>query len=176
LKKTAKIAQGVPNFNSISEENFLYLACNRAKAVRRLNHRPIDNPEGILDSLEGDTFSIKPISYNKYPIRLLIVDRKSRFRWLFLLKSRDRDPIIDTIKGFFRSLKALFRRYPKGFHFNSRKEINTSLQAWLQHKGLDFSTSSPYIHEQNSLIKRSIRVILDHLKATILTTGLLLYL
>jgi len=80
LKKTAKITQGVPNFNSISEGDFLCLACNKAKAVRRLNHRPIDNPEGILDSLEGNTFSIKPIPYNKYPIRLLIVDRKSRFR------------------------------------------------------------------------------------------------
>jgi hypothetical protein len=105
------------------------LACDRAKAVHRLNHKPINNPEGILDSLKGDTFSIKPMPYNKCPIGLLIVDRKSRFQWLFLLKSQDGDPIIDTIKGFFRSLKALFRQYPKGFHFNSRKEINTSLQA-----------------------------------------------
>jgi hypothetical protein len=83
----AKIAQGVPNFDSILEGDFLYLACDRAKAVYRLNYRPINDLEGILDSLEGDTFSIKPIPYNKYPIGLLIVDRKSRFRWLFLLKS-----------------------------------------------------------------------------------------
>jgi hypothetical protein len=84
--------------------------------------------------------------------------------------------MIDTIKGFFRSLKALFRQYPKGFHFDSRKEINTSLQAWLQHKGIAFSTSSPYIHEQNNLIKHSIQVILDRLRATMLATGLPLYL
>jgi hypothetical protein len=83
---------------------------------------------------------------------------------------------MDTIKGFFRSLKALFGQYPKGFHFDSGKEINTSLQAWLQYKGIDFSTSSPYIHEQNGLIERSIRVILDCLRATILAIGLLLYL
>jgi hypothetical protein len=83
----AKITQGVPNFDSISKGDFLYLAYDRAKVVCRLNHRPIDNPEGILDSLEGDTFSIKPMPYNKCPIGLLIVDRKSRFRWFFLLKS-----------------------------------------------------------------------------------------
>jgi hypothetical protein len=34
---------------------------------------------------------------------------------------------MDTIKGFFRSLKALFRWYPKGFYFDGGKEINTSL-------------------------------------------------
>ena len=63
----------------ILEGDFLYLACNRAKAVYRLNYRPIDDLEGILDSLKEDTFSIKPIPYNKCPIGLLIVDRKSRF-------------------------------------------------------------------------------------------------
>jgi hypothetical protein len=86
LKKTAKIAQGVPNFDLILEGDFLCLACDRAKAVCRLNYRLIDNLEGILDSLEGDTFFIKPMPYNKCPIGLLIVNRKSRFRWLFLLK------------------------------------------------------------------------------------------
>jgi hypothetical protein len=55
--------------------------------VCRLNYRLIDNLEGILDSLEGDIFSIKPMFYNKCPIGLLVVDRKSRFWWLFLLKS-----------------------------------------------------------------------------------------
>jgi hypothetical protein len=34
---------------------------------------------------------------------------------------------MDIIKGFFRFLKALFGRYPKGFHFDGRKEINASL-------------------------------------------------
>jgi hypothetical protein len=34
---------------------------------------------------------------------------------------------MDTIKGFFRSLKTLFGRYPKGFHFDGGKEINASL-------------------------------------------------
>jgi hypothetical protein len=52
---------------------------DRAKAVYRLNYRPIDDLEGILDSLERDTVSIKPMLYNKCFIRLLIVDRKSRF-------------------------------------------------------------------------------------------------
>jgi len=63
LKKTAKIAQRVPNFNSISEEDFLCLAYNRAKAVRRLNHRPIDNPKSILNSLKKIPFllSLCPI-------------------------------------------------------------------------------------------------------------------
>ena len=117
----------MPNFNSTSKGDFLYLACNRAKTVYRLNYKLINNPESILDSLERDIFSIKPMPYNKCPIGLLIVDRKSRYRWLFLLRNRDRDLTIDTIKGFFRSLKALFKQYPRGFYFDSRKEINAQL-------------------------------------------------
>ena len=51
-------------------------------------------------------------------------------------------------------------------HFNGGTEIDTALQCWLARKGITFSTSSPYIHEQNSLAERSIRVILDRLRAT----------
>lgn len=46
------------------------------------------------------------------------------------------------------------------------------LQAWFQKKGIEFRTSSPYIHEQNSLIERSIRVLLDRLLATLLDADL----
>jgi hypothetical protein len=34
---------------------------------------------------------------------------------------------MDTIKGFFRSLKALFGWYFKGFYFDGGKEINVYL-------------------------------------------------
>lgn len=61
LKKTAKITQGIPNFSSIKESEFHCLACDRAKTIRRLKSKPIQDPLKALDSLEGDTFSSKPM-------------------------------------------------------------------------------------------------------------------
>ena len=176
LKKTARITQGMPNFDSIKESDFLCLACSRAKAIRRLNFKPIADPPRALDSIEADTFTVKPNPYNRKPIGLLIVDRKSRYRWLFLLKNRDGAGVLGVLQGFIKSLKNKYGRYPKRFHFDGGKEITLPFQAWLQRKGIEFSTSSPYIHEQNGLVERSIRVLLDRLRATLLAANLPLYL
>ena len=89
LKKTARITEGVPNMDSIKEADFRCKSCDLAKAVRRPNNKPIEDPDRVLDRLEGDTFKISPIPHNRRRIGLIIVDRKSRYRWLILLKSRE---------------------------------------------------------------------------------------
>ncbi|KAK2068627.1 hypothetical protein P8C59_003259 [Phyllachora maydis] len=52
-------------------------------------------------------------------------------------------------------------RYPTKFHFDGGTEITDLLTTWLAKRGIKFSTSAPYIHEQNGLVERSVRVILD---------------
>ena len=47
---------------------------------------------------------------------------------------------------------------------------------WLISKGIKFTTSSTYTHEQNGLIERSVRVLLDRLRATLISAGLPLFL
>ncbi|KAK2068700.1 hypothetical protein P8C59_003328 [Phyllachora maydis] len=80
----------------------------------------------------------------------------------FHCSSYDRGPIVaNAIKGFFRGLRNGFGRYPTKFHFNGGTEITNLLTTWLAKRGIKFSTSTPYIHEQNSLVERSVRVILD---------------
>ncbi|KAK2069127.1 hypothetical protein P8C59_003732 [Phyllachora maydis] len=71
-------------------------------------------------------------------------------------------PIVaNAIKGFFRGLRNGFGRYPTKFHFNRGTEITDLLTTWLAKRGIKFSTSAPYIYEQNGLVERSVRVILD---------------
>ncbi|KAK2066264.1 hypothetical protein P8C59_000095 [Phyllachora maydis] len=71
-------------------------------------------------------------------------------------------PIVaNAIKGFFRGLRNGFGRYPTKFHFDGGTEITDLLTTWLAKRGIKFSTSAPYIHEQNGLVERSVRVILD---------------
>jgi len=97
LKKTAKIISGIPNLNVVKEENFVYLAYDRSKAVRRFNLRALLNLLKILNTLKKDTFKVKPKPYNKRPIRLFIINRKSRFKWMILLPNRQRPTVFNAI-------------------------------------------------------------------------------
>lgn len=163
-KRPIEITTGLPNFDS------------KSKAIRKTTFKPIPNPPTILGSIEGDTFKINPTSYNKKPIGLLFIDRKTRYRQLFLLPNKEGPTVFTTIKGFFKSLKNKYRRYSIKLHYDRGKEINSLLQDWLSNKGIDLSSSSLYIHEQNGLVERSIRIILDRLRATIALLQLPLYL
>ncbi|KAK2069408.1 hypothetical protein P8C59_003993 [Phyllachora maydis] len=111
--------------------------------------------------MERDTVKIRPRPYNRNPIVLLLVDRKSRYRWVFNLPNKSGPIVANAIKGFFRGLRNGFGRYPTKFHFDRGTEITDLLTTWLAKRGIKFSISAPYIHEQNGLVERSVRVILD---------------
>ncbi|KAK2075422.1 hypothetical protein P8C59_009551 [Phyllachora maydis] len=106
LKKTSSITKGLPNFDKIKEADFHCSSYDRGKAVRRVSKAFIPDLPRVLDLIEGDTLKIRPRPYNRNPIVLLLVDRKTK-------------------------------------------------------RGIKFSTSAPYIYEQNGLVERSVRVILD---------------
>ncbi|KAK2069371.1 hypothetical protein P8C59_003957 [Phyllachora maydis] len=161
LKKTSSITKGLPNFNKIKEADFHCSSCDRGKAVRRVSKALIPDPPRVLDSIEGDTVKIRPRPYNRNPIVLLLVDRKSRYRWVFNLPNKSGPIVANAIKGFFRGLRNGFGRYPTKFHFDGGTEITDLLTTWLAKRGIKFSTSAPYIHEQNGLVERSVRVILN---------------
>ncbi|KAK2074900.1 hypothetical protein P8C59_009070 [Phyllachora maydis] len=138
------ITKGLPNFNKIKEADF--------------------HCSSYL--IEGDTVKIRPRPYNRNPIVLLLVNRKSRYRWVFNLPKKSGPIVANAIKGFFRGLRNGFGRYPTKFHFDGGTEITDLLTTWLAKRGIKFSTSAPYIHKQNGLVERSVRVILDLLKTS----------
>ncbi|KAK2066927.1 hypothetical protein P8C59_000705 [Phyllachora maydis] len=155
------ITKGLPNFDKIKEADFHCSSCDRGKAVRRVSKALIPDLPRVLDSIEGDTVKIRPRPYNRNPIVLLLVNRKSRYRWVFNLPNKSGPIVANTIKGFFRGLRNGFGRYPTKFHFDRGTEITDLLTTWLAKRGIKFSTSAPYIHKQNGLVERSVRVILD---------------
>ncbi|KAK2074016.1 hypothetical protein P8C59_008253 [Phyllachora maydis] len=154
LKKTSSITKGLPNFDKIKEADFHCSSYNRGKAVRRVSKALIPDLPRVLDSIEGDTVEIRPRPYNRNPIVLLLVNRKSRYRWVFNLPNKSGPIVANAIKGFFRGLRNGFGRYPSKFHFNGGTEITDLLTTWLAKRGIKFSTSAPYIHEQNGLVER----------------------
>ncbi|KAK2067677.1 hypothetical protein P8C59_001391 [Phyllachora maydis] len=164
LKKTSSITKGLPNFDKIKEADFHCSSCNRGKAVRRVSKALIPDLPRVLDLIEGDTIKIRPRPYNRNPIVLLLVNCKSRYRWVFNLPNKSGPIVANAIKGFFRGLRNGFGRYSTKFHFDGGTEITDLLTTWLAKRGIKFSTSAPYIHEQNGLVERSVRVILDRVR------------
>ncbi len=117
----------MPNLDAVKEEDFVYLAYDRSKAVRKPNLKALLDLLKILNTLKEDIFKIKPKLYNKQPIRLFIIDCKSQFKWVIFLPNRQRPTIFNIIQGLFNSFRNRSYRYPIRFHFDSGNEINSLL-------------------------------------------------
>jgi hypothetical protein len=168
LKKTAKISEGIPDLSAVKDADFYCLACIRANTTRSPSREPIPDPAEALDVIEGDTFSLSPIPIAKTPIGLILVDRKTRYKWVFLLPNKEGPIVLKTVQTFLKGLELHYKRVPKRFHYDGGREINRALQALITKKGTIYSALSPYIHEQNGLAERSIRTLLQRLRAVII--------
>ncbi|KAK2074266.1 hypothetical protein P8C59_008487 [Phyllachora maydis] len=126
LKKTSSITKGLPNFDKIKEADFHCSSYDRGKAVRRVSKALIPDLPRVLDLIEGDTVKIRPRPYNRNPIVLLLVDRKSKYRWVFNLPNKSGPIVANAIKGFFRGLRNGFGRYPTKFHFDGVELVNST--------------------------------------------------
>ncbi len=127
FKKTVKIISGMSNLDVVKEEDFVYMACDRSKAVRRLNLKAFPDSLRILDTLEGDIFKVKPRPYNKRPIGLFIIDCKLRFRWVTFFSNCQGPTVFNAIQGLFNGFKNRSYRYFTRFHFDGGNEINSLL-------------------------------------------------
>ncbi|KAK2070890.1 hypothetical protein P8C59_005352 [Phyllachora maydis] len=161
LSRSMSITKGLPNLDKIKEADFHCSSSDRGKAVRRVSKALIPDLPRVIDLIEGDTVKIRPRPYNRNPIVLLLVNCKSRYRWVFNLPNKSGPIVANAIKGFFRGLRNGFGRYPTKFHFDGGTKITDLLTPWLAKRGIKFSTFAPYIYKQNSLVERSVRVILD---------------
>ena len=59
---------------------------------------------------------------------LLLIDKKTHYRWAFLLINKAGPTIFNAIKNFFKRLKNQYNRYPKRLFFDGGKEINNDLE------------------------------------------------
>jgi hypothetical protein len=144
-------------------------SCDVAKILCRPSKQPVSDPPQALGRIEGDIFVIRPMPLNGRPYGLVLVDRKTRFCFLRLLKSKDEAVI--AVKSTIEGLHNTFQRYLAHFHYDGGKEVRRLL-LYLTEKGIGFSESSSYAYNQNGLAERSIRVILERLRAVIIVSGL----
>jgi hypothetical protein len=111
LKKTARITKRLLNFEGIKKSKFYCEQCAVNKAVRRFRPFIVKDLFIALAVIEGDLFTIKPILYNRAKYVLILVERKTCYRWIVLLKDKTAMVVFTAFKGLFRFLKNRYGRY-----------------------------------------------------------------
>jgi transposase InsO family protein len=114
-----------------------------------------------LELLHMDLFD--PIAYisidgSKY--YLVIVDDYSRFTWVFFLQ--DKSQTQETLRGFLRRAQNEFSLRIKKIRSDNGMEFkNSQIEGFLQEEGIKHEFSSPYTPQQNGVVERKNRTLLD---------------
>ena len=153
LRKTALVTKGIPNFSNIRPKYIACKSCNTVKLLHQPSSKAVINPPNALGRIKGDIFVIRLIPLNNKPYRLILVNRKTRFKIVRFLKSKDK--VITKVKATIEEINNTFKRYPVYLYYDKGKEISR-LRPYLRKKGIVFSESSPYTYNQNGLAKRTI--------------------
>jgi transposase InsO family protein len=144
------------------EKDRVCSACQAGKKVGA--HHPHENimtTDRPLELLHMDLFG--PIAYisiggSKYC--LVIVDDYSRFTWAFFLQKKSQTQ--DTLKGFLRRAQNEFGlRIKKIRSNNGTKFKNSQIEGFLEDEGIKHVFSSPYTPQQNGVVERKNRTLLD---------------
>jgi transposase InsO family protein len=91
---------------------------------------------------------------------LVIVDDYSRFTWVFFLQEKSQTQ--DTLKGFLRQAQNEFRLRIKKIRSNNGTEFkNSQIEGFLEEEGIKHEFYSPYTPQQNGVVDRKNRTLLD---------------
>jgi transposase InsO family protein len=124
-------------------------------------HKNIMTTDRPLELLHMDLFS--PIAYisiggGKYC--LVIVDDFSHFTWIFFLQEKSQTQ--ETLKGFLRRAQNEFGLRIKKIRSDNGTEFkNSQIEGFLEEKGIKHEFSSPYTPQQNGVVERKNRTLLD---------------
>ncbi|GKE69019.1 retrovirus-related pol polyprotein from transposon TNT 1-94 [Tanacetum coccineum] len=101
---------------------------------------------------------VESINVKKYI--LVIVDDYSRYTWTLFLRSKDETPKVlkDFLKMIQRNLQAqvITIRTNRGIEF-----LNKTLHAYFKEEGIGHQTSTPRTPEQNGVVKRRNRTLVE---------------
>jgi transposase InsO family protein len=144
------------------EKDMVCSACQAGNQVSAHHpHKNITTTDRPLELLHMDLFG--PIAYisiggSKY--YLVIVDDHSRFTWVFFLQEKSQTQ--DTLKGFLRRAQNEFGLRIKKIRSDNGTEFkNSQIECFLEDEGINHEFSSPYTPEQNGVVERKNRTLLD---------------
>jgi transposase InsO family protein len=144
------------------EKDRVCSACQAGKQVGVHHpHKNIMTTDRPLELLHMDLFGpIAYISIGGSKCCLVIVDDYSRFTWVFFLQEKYQTQ--ETLKGFLRRAQNEFDlRIKKIRSENGTKFKNSQIESFLEEEGIKHEFSSPYTPQQNGVVERKNRTLLD---------------
>jgi transposase InsO family protein len=148
--------------NVYFEKDRVCSACQAGKQVGAHHpHKNIMTTDRPPELLHMDLFG--PIAYitiggSKY--YLVIVDDYSHFIWVFFLQEKSQTQ--ETLKGFLRRAQNEFGLRIKKIRSDNGTEFkNSQIEGFLEEEGIKHEFSSPYTPQQNGVVKRKNRTLLD---------------
>jgi hypothetical protein len=91
---------------------------------------------------------------------LVVVDDYSCFTWLFFLHEKSQTQ--DTLKGFLRQAQNEFELRIKQIRSDNGTEFkNSQIEGFLEEEGIKHELSSPYTPQQNGIVERKNRTLMD---------------
>jgi transposase InsO family protein len=148
------------------EKGRICSACQAGKQIRAKH--PVKNVVSTtrpLELLHIDLFG--PNAYisiggNKYGF--VIVDDYSRFTWVFFLKDKSETQAI--FKKFARRAQNEFEVKIKKVRSDNRTEFrNTNIEEFLNEEGIKHEFSVPYTPQQNGVVERKNRTLIEATRA-----------
>jgi hypothetical protein len=104
--------------------------------------------------------SITYISIGGSKYCLIIVDDYSRFTWVFFVQEKSQTQ--ETLKRFLRLAQNEFGlRIKKIRNDNGTEFKNSQIEGFLEEEGIKHEFSSPYTPQQNGVVERKSRTLLD---------------
>jgi transposase InsO family protein len=137
-------------------------ACQAGKQVGVHHpHKNIMRTERPLELLHMDLFGlIAYISIMGSKYCLVIVDDYSRFTWVFFLQEKSQTQ--DTLKKFLRRAQNEFGLRIKKIRSDNGTEFkNSQIEGFLEEESIMHEFSSPYTPQQNSVVERKNRTLMD---------------
>jgi transposase InsO family protein len=139
--------------------------CSTCQAGKQVGvhhpHKNIMTTDRPFELLHMDLFG--PIAYisiggSKYCLD--IVDDYSRFIWVFFLQEKSQTQ--ETLKRFLRQTQNEFGLRIKKIRSDNGTEFkNSQIEGFLEEEGIKHEFSSPYTPQQNGVVERKSRTLLD---------------
>ncbi|GJZ76664.1 retrovirus-related pol polyprotein from transposon TNT 1-94 [Tanacetum coccineum] len=154
------VMNGLPKLKYVKDQ--LCSSCEVSKAKRSsFKSKTAPSSKGRLNLLHMDLCGpMRVASINGKRYILVIVDDYSRYTWTLFLRSKDETP--EALKDFLmmiqRNLQALVIsvRTDRGIEF-----LNKTHNEFFKEEGIEHQTSTPRTPEQNDVVKRRNRTLVE---------------
>ncbi|KAI3825951.1 hypothetical protein L1987_07722 [Smallanthus sonchifolius] len=146
--------------------------CHMAKQTRSPFSNSDHTTSQVGDLVHLDLWGpFKVTSREGFKYFLTIVDDFSRAVWLFLLKTKDQ--VFENIESYFSMIKTQFEKQIKICRSDNGTEfINQKVQKFFEKNGVVHQTSCAYTPQQNGVVERKHRHLLNTARSIMFQGGL----